>query len=142
MARSATSSSRLRRSNSSVAYPAPASRAATCWFRGLSRLEPLPCANTMMPRASGGTVRSPPRATRPAWTMTGIVCGFSGSSGSTMLMAHLTVTGSLAVTGARVSCSRAARLRISRTSSSVVCEKSSYQRPTAWNIGGVCKQIS
>src|SRR5207248_213541 len=36
----------------------------------------------------------------------------------------------------------AARSRIARTSSSVVCVKSSYQRPTAWSGSGVRAQIT
>ncbi len=50
---------RVSRSSRSVANPLAFSASATAMFRGLRRLEPLPCAKRMMPRGSDGTRRSP-----------------------------------------------------------------------------------
>src|SRR5204862_391371 len=60
----------VSRSNSSVAKPARFSDSATCRFRGLVRLEPLPCANTITPVAPGGIIKSPMSATPRACTLT------------------------------------------------------------------------
>src|SRR5579883_2272187 len=69
--RSSTSSSEaVSRSISSVPRPRSRSAPATYRLRGLKRLLPLPCAKSTMPRAPGGTARSPSSTTPPAGTRT------------------------------------------------------------------------
>src|SRR5581483_6175096 len=58
---SSRSSSAVRRSMRSVARPARWRAPATARLRGLWRLLPLPWANTTIPAAAGGIVRSPDR---------------------------------------------------------------------------------
>src|SRR5205823_1177196 len=67
---SIASSSGVSRSTSSVASVASLRTRATWRLRGLSRLLPLPCANSTTPRASSGRARLPSSVTPAAGTRT------------------------------------------------------------------------
>ena len=67
---SSRSSSAVSKSISSVASPASRSTCATCLFRGLCRLLPLPCTKSTMPVALSGIVRLPSSSTESAITCT------------------------------------------------------------------------
>ena len=67
----------VKRSNRSVAIPRARSAEATCRFRGLSRLLPLPWAKATTPAAPSGTMSSPGSTTEPS---AGIPRAASGST--------------------------------------------------------------
>src|ERR1017187_708620 len=112
---------------------------ATSWLRGLCRLLPLPCTNTTIRAAAGGTLRCPASRAEPAITST-------SSSVPTVSVPTVSrvpgVVFAVGAAGVPTVPGMAARRRSATTSSSLVCEKSLYHWPMAMNRSGVSRQTT